>query len=360
MPAVCFSVFDHASGPRPIFHPGIDHKMALKIALKSQMTLSMMSEKTIETSDAVLPFPEEQKIAYVFLFTIKGEFGKEKRSVASLSFIVDQNQQMNFYKQVTLLRYQAEQIADMIRHVYQYSPKKASLPKNLEKSIEDWGSDLASVEMEITEEIRKKKITIRRAEQRGSISFLRTTIRKNADRLIRAVIAGNPIILIGDEPLIDLMQSTLEIFAPHRVLRKIAYTEEFVHPSEADLLGMSVQLSNHYSDEIIVDLRKGKINRGTNCKFSKKLLDQIKDLDQEKAERVVNSRVNFLISKVNALVDLAGGEAVNDEAISAFRKSVDKDALDLIMSIAAQTNPMIAELLRDRVQARYSDWMTEL
>ncbi len=334
--------------------------MALKIAMKSQMTLSVMAERTVETSDAVLPFPEEAKIAYVFLFTIQGDFGSKNKSVASLSFIVDQTQQMEFYKQVSLLRYQAEQIAEVVQQTYHYSPQNEALPKNLEKTIRDWGSDLASVEMTVEEEVRKKRITIRRAERRGSLSFLLNTIKKNSDRLVRAVIEGKTVILVGDEAIIDLMESTLESFAPHRALRRIAYTEEFVHPSEADIIGMSTDLSKHYSEEIIVDLRKGKINRGTNCKFSKKLLDQIKNLDQEKAERVVNSRVNFLISKANALVELAGGQEVNDAAISAFQKSVDKDALEIITTIASQTNPMIADLLRDRVQARYSEWMAGL
>ncbi len=341
---VCFSVFDHIKGPRPVFFQGVGQEMARKVALKSQMTLSMMSQKTIESADAVIPFPEEEKIAYVFLFTIEGEFVKEKNSVASLSYIVDHGQQMNFYKQVSLLRRQAEQIADGIKQGYYYDPEKYELSKSLEKTIGEWGQDLASTEMIIEEEVRKTRVTIRRADQRGSFQFFFRMVRKDADQLIRAVILGETIVIVGDEPLVDLMQSTLELFVPHRTLRRVTYTEKVVHPRFADIIGIPSTLAKHYKDEVSLDLKEGKVYRGTKCNFSKKLLKQISKLDQEKAERFIHTRINFVLSQVNTLLNIVTAKKKDKDTLVNFRKSLDEATLEIIDALALQINPLAVRL----------------
>ena len=97
---VIFAVNDPLKGPNTVLYESTetkDQNLALKVPVKAQLTLSLMDkDATIQTADAVLPFPDLQKTAFSLLFTLNSE-GSGKVT-GSISYLVPQNDNINLYK----------------------------------------------------------------------------------------------------------------------------------------------------------------------------------------------------------------------------------------------------------------------
>jgi hypothetical protein len=156
---VVFSVFDNRVGPVPIIS-SVDQNIANKIALKSQLTLSMSPEGNVKESglDAVIPFPDENKVAYVFLFMINPK-GSMKGFVASLSLLVNDKKTFELYKHVNFLRQAAIELSKSIKQQLN-NQTDYKLNKNIERDIKSWSDHFESAEIIYEEEIKKRKIIL--------------------------------------------------------------------------------------------------------------------------------------------------------------------------------------------------------
>ncbi|MFX1537826.1 MAG: hypothetical protein ACFFDI_26850, partial [Promethearchaeota archaeon] len=234
MSSVVFAVFDFQIGSIPAFST-LGEEAAKKVSLKSQLTLAMTKENNIADTDAVIPFPDLGKIGYVYLFTMPSKDEQEKFHVASITYLIDKSDQIELFQQIIPLRHEAEIITKNIRKQLTYT-KGMVVPQNIQQMIREWGSSLEKTTISLEEKYVERKITIQTSKAEASVPFLFNQIKKPLDfeHLITALLVGKPIFIsCSNKSIIEVAIASLEAFVPHRTLRKIMYTNEFVLPDEA-------------------------------------------------------------------------------------------------------------------------------
>ena len=246
----------------------------------------------------------------------------------------------------------------------------AQLPKQLQSLMAEWRSSFEQpAVMAVEEETVKRKVTIRQLEVEPEIPFLFDRIKKKGEleTLIASILLGEPIFVISsNKTILDLVFATLEIFTPHKSLRKIAYTNEPVQIDEADLVGIDRGLARLYKNEVILNLDKGRVSakESKRSAFVANLLRQIKGQSQKNAERIVRHRMFWVLDHVSKLIvafAMTENQAEREEIIEAVKKE-GAEALDIVVEIAAATNPLIAKVIRAEmsVAEKFSGWMMDL
>lgn len=352
---ILFSIFDKQKGPVPIFFEELTKEEASHITLRSQMTLSMMSSSELETAEAILPFPKIEKLGFILLFQIPTMEGS--KCVASLIYILPQDQQVFLYNKVSFLKFKAEEIATQIKMNYRYSENQ-ELPKQLVSVLKDW----RVTERDSTAEIQiiERKITISEKKDAGSVSFFLSQVQKNADRVLGAIYRNKPVFITGDEVLVDLLVHSMDLLVPILRLRKIGYTESIVDPNYADVIGISKNLVKNYPKEVLIEIEKKRVKNGETCDFSKNLIKKLRK-NPENSNEILDTSTKEILAVVGLLVDaFSYTEEERNQKIDEIKKNYESALVELSAEIGAQRNPLIRELLIDRVSNKFMDWMDEL
>ncbi|MFX0087024.1 MAG: hypothetical protein ACFFAU_15305 [Candidatus Hodarchaeota archaeon] len=352
---ILFSVFDRQKGPIPIFAEEISKEEAKFIGLRSQMTLSMMDSTKIETAEAILPFSGINKLGFILLFQIPTVEGSKR--VASLIYLVPQDQQVFLYNKVSFLKFTAEEIATQIKQIYRYS-EEHEFPKQLASSLREWRVTEKDTTAEI--QILERKVTLSEKKDTGSVSFFLSQVKKNEDRALGAIYRGKTVFVTGDAVLVDLMVHSMDLLVPILNLRKIGYTKSIIDPSYADIIGISKDLVKNYPNEVLIDLEKKQVKNGETCHFSKELIKLLRK-KPENTDEILSYTTKKLLEVVGLLVDaFSYPEDERNQKIDEIKKKYDTNLVELSAEIGGQRNPLIREMLLNKVSNRFVDWMTEL
>lgn len=356
---VLFSVFDEKRGAFPIFFEGTLAKDdALKIAMRSQMTLSMMSSADLETAEAILPFSSLNRIGFILLFQIQQSDPAVPRCVASLSYLVPQEQQVFLYNKVPFLKFKAEEIAGHIKQNFVFTGTQA-FPSDLAKRISDW----RVTEQEATAEIQiiERRVTLSEKKEGGSIEFFLSQIKKNEDRALGALYRGNPIfVTASSNVIVDLIVHSLDLFVPHASLRKVGYTTTMVDPSYADIIGISKKLVKNYPNHVLIDSDKRQVKHGESCPYSKIVIKQLRK-NPDRVNEIIKESTNKLLKVASLLIDVfSQPEDQREDKLTAIQNEYNSSLVGVAAEIAAQRNPLISEILLQQVSNRFLDWMGDL
>ncbi|MFX0013789.1 MAG: hypothetical protein ACFFB2_03415 [Promethearchaeota archaeon] len=357
---ILFSVFDKQKGLSiPIFYSGgINQDEATHVARRSQMTLTMMSTTDLETAEAILPFTGLDKIGFILLFQIRQTNPAEPLCIASLSYIVNQDQQVFLYNRVPFLKFKAEDLARKIKDGFIYTGA-IKFPKDLAQALSEWRVS----EREATAEIQiiEQKVILSQKKEGGNIEFFLSQIRKKEDRVLGALFRNRPVFVAGSSDiLVDLMVHSLDMLVPHLNLRKVSYTRDIIDPSQADIIGISRDLVKNYPKEVILDMDKKQIKNGEPCVYSKKLIKTMRK-NPDNITKIVKESTNKLLRVAGSLVEaFSYSEEEKESRINEIQKSHDSELIEVAAEIGAQRNPLIRELLLQRVSARFLDWMGDL
>ncbi|MFW9992749.1 MAG: hypothetical protein ACFFD4_11935 [Candidatus Odinarchaeota archaeon] len=364
-PDVIFSVFDQRLGPIPVFSTRKDEEFILKIAFKSQLTLSMLDSATqkIETAEAVLPFPDIGKIAYIFLFGVKSIEGTHTECVASLSYTEDITEQMNLYRKIPLLKKQAINISKVLALEYEYGGRGQKLSKKLEVLINSYGDSLDDEMDHIETEYADKKIRIRDSKE-GSVDFLLKTVKKGLDGVIYSLVVEKPIIVFGHHAEVPLVVGSLELLVPFKILRKIDYTMTYVDPRDADIIGMDERLVKYYSVKdnhiTLINVKKGKAEGPFKSKYISNFIKELQKVDEQQARLLIEREISKALSSANKLIEICNVANPSREEISGFKKNIEPDVMELILAIATNYNPVIADHVKSEVSQAFTDWLDGL
>lgn len=357
---VLFSVFDQQKGLSvPIFHSGgIDNNEATHVARRSQMTLTMMSTAEVETAEAILPFSGLNKLAFILLFQIRQANSSNPKCVASLSYIVSQDQQVFLYNKVPFLKFKAEELANQIQQNYVYTGD-LKFPKELAKILTGWRVTEREAIAEI--QIIEKRIILSEKKGGGSVEFFLSQVKKNEDRVLGAIFRNRPVFVTGgSDVLVELMVHSLDALVPHINLRKVSFTRDVIDPSSADIIGISKDLVKNYPDEVLVNMDKRKMKNGEPCVYSKKLIKTLRK-NPDEANNLVNDSTEKLLRVAGMLVEaFSYSEDEKERKIEEIQKRYDSSLVEVAAEIGALRNPLIREVLLQRVSARFLDWMGDL
>ncbi|MHA2270663.1 MAG: hypothetical protein ACXACI_02290 [Candidatus Hodarchaeales archaeon] len=354
MPGAVVAIFDMIMGPKPIFFCGLEgENEATKIGIKSHVTFSMHDSQSPQSSgDAVVPFQELNKTAFVYLFEAMGQ-------PATLSYVVDQSIQSSLYRSVHLLKVQAERLVEQVKSDLE-DGKGQKLAKETQKLLKSWAAELPEfVEMTVEEEVLRKKITIKKMETEGSFSFLNKILKGEFEKIVGGLLREESVYVAGDRPMCELAIATLEAFCP-QLPKKITWTDSYVPPGNATLIGIPRPLAKVYIGNVVVDLDSGKVEGGQKDSFAKKLVEITKKNPQKEAEDLIEAEIAMLVLNAKQLVEMCNHGSPSEEQFTKFRNDVGSDKYQFIVEIAINMDSEIKDLIPKDVGKRVADFLLEI
>lgn len=345
---VFFSIFDTHQGPIPIYSTGEENQsLAQKIALKSHLTLAMTEGLEFQATDAILPLPGLGKIAYVFLFSTKSpqsvSLPGHNQFIASLSYVVDNSDEMELYSQINVLKDQAGQISKaIINHILQNKGESFTITKELEMQIAAFGSH-EKTESELYEDDMEVKASYNQEGVNSSISFLFRAIKKNLEAAIYAVLTEKPVVVFGHKLLIPLVVRSLDLFTLFPPKNRIEYSESYVDPERVNILGISNDLIKLYDSkqEVIIDLDKRSVEGENKSKFIKAWMKTLRkskteDKMQENMRKILN-RIRKAVTDLPQILNM-----IDKKLIQKYLQNFSIEEKDLILRLGSHYYPKLS------------------
>ena len=336
--AVCFASFDDNIGPISVYHKNLDDKIANEIAVKVMIgTLSLHTDSSSEMcGESIIPFNKLNKIAFSYFFTIPAPKLRGGQRSCSLVILMSLNEQLQMYRLAPFLSTQCKKVSGLIKAKYTFGK---SLSNTLKQGIESL-LDVQTYKVEIEEFYAARKITITKSNKKGSFKFLNKIIKKDLDKAIFAILIGKTVVVTGDEVMTELAIASLEIFSPHKELKKVFWTNQIV---SADLIGTPKNIAKAYEDAVIVDLEKGRVFSGESNKFCKELVHSLKNLDERSIEQKVNQKITEIVTSASILAELAMRKEVSKSDISTIAPLFNSEKMSIVISIAKSMNPIFSK-----------------
>ncbi len=338
--SICFATFDDTIGPISAYQKNLDGRTASEVAVKVMIgSLSLHADDKQELcGESIIPFNKINKIAFSYLFTIPAPKLRGGQRSCSLIVLMDTKEQLQMYRIAPLLSTQCKRISHLIKDKYVFGKSLSNIVKQRIDSLLDIQS--FKIEIEDEEFYAARKITISKSKTKGSMQFLSKIIKKDLDKAILAILLGKTVVVTGDEVMTEITIASLEIFSPHKELRKVFWTNQIV---EADIIGTKKNLAKAYDDAIIVDLFKGKVSGGESNKFCKDLILDLRNLDEKLVEERVNDRIGEIVTSSTILAELAMRREVTKSEISTVAPLFNSEKMSIIIVIAKSMNPIFSK-----------------
>ncbi|NHK32016.1 MAG: hypothetical protein FK730_11735 [Asgard group archaeon] len=333
--SVCFATFDDTIGPISAYHKHLDDPTANDIAVKVMIgSLSLHTDNNSELcGESIIPFGKQDMIAFSYFFTIPAPKLRGGQRSCSLIVLMNAKEQLQMYRLAPFLSSQCKKVSFLIRDKYVFGK---SLPNIIKQNIDSL-LDVQSYKVEIEEFYAARKITITKSKTKGSMQFLNKVIKKDLDKAILAILIGKPVVVTGDEVMTEIAIASLELFAPHKELKKVFWTNQIV---EADLIGTQKNIAKAYDAAVIVDLFKGKVIGGESSKFCKDLLNSLRGLNEKFIEQKVNDKISEIITSASLLSELAMRKEITKGDISTVAPMFNSEKMGIIVTIAKSMNPI--------------------
>lgn len=352
-----FAVNDPLKGHNTLLYESTgtkDQSLTLKVPVKAQLTLSLMDkDASVKTADAVLPFPDLQKTAFSYLFTMNGESGQ---ITASISYLVPQNENVTLYKKIPELK---EKLNYIVTQLQGWTYKSDSiLPKNLYDLITGtllFETDHSYKAGDISGLITSEKST-------GAPDYLIKKINKNLEHLFFELYVGRPVIVIGKSKIaVEYAMATLDFLTPKKNLRKVIFSEDFIDPAlyldKIDVIGVSSVHEKRYKDYLIVDVDKFEIKGARGKKQYIKVF--IDDMIRVPASLAVQDIIKFtdqLDEMKKAFEDVLNQPNVTEVDVKKYLKSLTYDKANLLTDIESSSKTTGSK----GIAGKLSSWVDEL
>lgn len=328
-----------------LFSSTDDESFAKKVSVKSQLALSL-EKGDIDANkphDAVLPFPDLNKIAFIYLFKIASKEGQPV--MTSISYVTEQSQQMEMYKQVPVLKRRAGHVAKLIGLRFEYVTG-ITLPQEIRVL-------LTSLFMQVPPyraDYAKKGLADRLDRDKSTdLAWLTKNIKRDLDKVVFALFTHQPIIIAGHQILVQQVMSALELAHPVDKLVKLSYTNEFVDPVGFDLVGVPKELISEYNSIscAVIDLDKGRIEGGpsvTSSRFLQTIFHELDKKDQKSAERYLTTKMTELHNQVNQVVEASKQGSV--EGVDAIFFGLEDSHIDFLKAVVRVLYPAFHAVVR--------------
>jgi hypothetical protein len=324
---VVFAAFDERAGPVAIFSTINDPVLTKKIAVKSIVsTLTSVKSTSSERleGEAIIPFPDEKKLAFIFYSSLDQKTEGGENRVISISAIVENEQKSVLYTNATVLSQKAAQIKDSLNRNYLYGQ---SLSSDLTKQLQEWGKISDTQEMEI---IAEKEIVF---GVRGLFELFpaKRSLRSYDDPLVPlfyGLFVKIPVILVGPnvEFLLEISDLLRGLMPDEELDVRLIITlhSETYHHSisygipRADLILLNeeqIKKATFYREPVII-VRIGRDSRYDNYQAPPKAVSAIEGLlkktrkfgDETVGNLYLQGEILAFFTKLTTLRDLCVAE----------------------------------------------------
>ena len=116
-----FAAFDDRKGPVPVYSTLTDRDLASKIAVKSIVsTLSARQTNEKVEGEAIIPFPDENLLAFIYYVSLDQKTETGDNRIISLTYLVATEESGSLYANAELLSKNAKNIGETINKHYVY------------------------------------------------------------------------------------------------------------------------------------------------------------------------------------------------------------------------------------------------
>jgi hypothetical protein len=347
--------------PKTIFCNNITKDLANKIGIRSQLTMTLGVVEDNKESIAIIPFPEEEIVAFVYLFSLP-KFPKEKYVI---SYAVDNSKQLVLYRRIPILQQSTKNlISEIERHKTPLHKIEESLLKGYSDKIQAICNKMLEVDddrgiFEPIPEITSIKdhgysVTDQK-EQKTSLSEdeqLRITIKmlgKNPEVAFRAVITEEPLIILVENAADKLLVEKLpwHTLIPQRQLKIHFWSDSPCDLIDHDLLFADRSLKKICHGFVIADLETGKNEGGKKDVYLANFFNYLVSDKCPNPMSELRKLVNNLLYWSQEIIDLCSQEVNKNvegriaNIIEMHRRTPMGDRLNIVGEIASIYNPII-------------------
>jgi hypothetical protein len=182
-----------------------------------------------------------------------------------------------------------------------------------------------------------------------SFHFLNKYMKDELGRILLALFIGMRIVITGEPNLVKIIMDTLEIFAPHRALKKVYWSEE-LDDVLADLVGVPPLLSNLYIDSTIINLDVKRVEGLKRLEYFDKMARKIQKMRKEKIIPYIREKTSFLLKKLREFVDLINLQTVSNSSIEEFNREIDTETLKVLEIYLFWNYPKCTKRIRSIIE----------
>ncbi len=332
------TVFDEGYGPiSAVYDEELDKNTAITVSIRALIIGgSFQAGKGYAEGSGIVPLSGHQNI-YTFFFTAPNSRARGKECPAAISFMADEQNSLNLFRDASILFHISNELAKAIRPILSESdpPGKGINKQRLKQVVHEFSLNDQLLRLKIASPISQKE-----KPQLGSIRYLIRNVG-NLEEAVFGIITGRPIAVIGEKPEVHLAINSLQFFAPHREIVVLPWVENEEN-HQADIIGADPSITPQLEDFILVHLDKGIVFGGRKNSACAKLIEEIRGLKTEVAAKIIKKRVNWFL--INSLAITSMGQD-DEEALKKFHfmiREIDRESLFLIVALIEKTNPILA------------------
>ncbi len=167
-------------------------------------------------------------------------------------------------------------------------------------------------------------------------------IRKGLDVAVRSIIVGEPLVIIGDDPLdVYHIIEALSIFAPHKAINAQIWTTNFagINIGQFDIMGAQEGTDKLFKEAAIVNLRSMSAYSGPRSEYLHSFLRQMWRRRSRERPKFIRDKINDMFGQVNKFI----------QKIQAFedRTPTKQEVRDILAEFDPQFPPFAIDLLRN-------------
>ncbi len=227
-------------------------------------------------------------------------------------------------KREVLGMYSIQEIQDHICEPTYFNKLDGAITKIIQSITEESKQKISDKFVEVPLGV-KPKIDL----SKTSIPLLLEFKKKELGKLLFAMFIGIRVIVTGNNSLVKLIIDTLELFSPHRTLKKNYWTEN-PEIQRFDILGVPKKLAPLYLGSVIVNLDNRTVEGIKNNKYFDEMTNSIEKLKPEKILPFMDKKIYFLIEKAKEFAVLANKPGLSNKDLEKMSKNINKDILRII------------------------------
>ena len=177
-------------------------------------------------------------------------------------------------------------------------------------------------------------------------------IRKGLDIAVRAVVVGDPIVVIGDDPL-DVLHviESLAIFAPHKAINAQIWTTNFagINVDKFDLMGAQEGTDRLFKGAILVNLRSMNVSGGPRSEYLHNFLRQMWRRRSKERPKFIRENLGTILSNANKIIqqlNVFGETLPTKQAVREILKDQETNFIEFISDLIRRANPDLANLIK--------------
>ena len=178
-------------------------------------------------------------------------------------------------------------------------------------------------------------------------------VRKGLDIAVRSIIVGDPLVVIGDDPLdVYHIIEALSIFAPHKAINAQIWTTNFagIDTNQFDIMGAQEGTDKLFKEAAKVNLRSMSAYGGPRSEYLHSFLRQMWRRRSKERPKFIRDKINEILNQVNKLIQKIqsfGDTIPTKQEIRNILSEFDPNFPPFVVDLLRKTDPELSAKIKD-------------